>query len=324
MLDNVIDLNFYPTDEARRSNLSVTGPSAWVSWACRICPLRSQDLPLRVARDARRSWTRTHGVDLLSTRSWPPPSSPSRTRRLPLLRGLQVEPRPAADRHGRPPGGGTGSSGRGLSNLASSTGTPVRRAHPRATACATRTRWPSRRPRPSATSPAAFPCIEPIYKNIYVKANISGEFTVTNAVPDRRTSRSSDLWGPTRCSNGSRPTTASSAGSTEVPDDPEARSTARPSTSIPICAASKLTAVRAKWIDQSQSHNVFRQGHFRQGCCSDHLLRTPGSSGLKTTYYLRSLAVEPDREVDPVEASKFGYTQKRGDAAVAAATEPTG
>ena len=25
-----------------------------------------------------------------------------------------------------------------------------------------------------------FPCIEPIYKNIYVKANICGEFTVVN------------------------------------------------------------------------------------------------------------------------------------------------
>ena len=25
-----------------------------------------------------------------------------------------------------------------------------------------------------------FPCIEPIYKNIYVKANMSGEFTVVN------------------------------------------------------------------------------------------------------------------------------------------------
>ena len=26
-----------------------------------------------------------------------------------------------------------------------------------------------------------FPCIEPIYKNIYVKSNISGEFTVVNS-----------------------------------------------------------------------------------------------------------------------------------------------
>ncbi len=31
-----------------------------------------------------------------------------------------------------------------------------------------------------------FPCIEPIYKNMYVKANMSGEFTVVNKLFGRR------------------------------------------------------------------------------------------------------------------------------------------
>ena len=31
-----------------------------------------------------------------------------------------------------------------------------------------------------------FPCIEPIYKNIYVKSNMSGEFTVVNKYLGRR------------------------------------------------------------------------------------------------------------------------------------------
>ena len=37
-----------------------------------------------------------------------------------------------------------------------------------------------------------FPCIEPIYKNIYVKANISGRVHHRQPLPGGRTSRSSD------------------------------------------------------------------------------------------------------------------------------------
>ena len=39
---------------------------------------------------------------------------------------------------------------------------------------------PSRRPRRSRTSWAASPCIEPIYKNLFVKSNLSGDFIVLN------------------------------------------------------------------------------------------------------------------------------------------------
>jgi len=38
----------------------------------------------------------------------------------------------------------------------------------------------SRRPRRSRTSPTRRPCIEPTYKNLYVKSNLSGEFVVLN------------------------------------------------------------------------------------------------------------------------------------------------
>ena len=48
------------------------------------------------------------------------------------------------------------------------------------TACATRTAWRSRRPRPSPTSSACRRRIEPTYQNLYVKSNLSGEFTVVN------------------------------------------------------------------------------------------------------------------------------------------------
>ncbi len=48
------------------------------------------------------------------------------------------------------------------------------------TACATPTASPSRRPRRSPTSSACRPRIEPTYQNLYVKSNLSGEFTVVN------------------------------------------------------------------------------------------------------------------------------------------------
>ena len=50
----------------------------------------------------------------------------------------------------------------------------------RSTGCATRTAWRSRRPRRSPTSSACAASIEPEYQNIYVKSNLSGEFTVVN------------------------------------------------------------------------------------------------------------------------------------------------
>ena len=31
-----------------------------------------------------------------------------------------------------------------------------------------------------STIAGCYPCIEPIYKNIYVKSNVSGEFTIVN------------------------------------------------------------------------------------------------------------------------------------------------
>ena len=59
------------------------------------------------------------------------------------------------------------------------TGTRCARASG-STACATPTASPSRRRRRSPTSSASAASIEPEYQNIYVKSNLSGEFTVVN------------------------------------------------------------------------------------------------------------------------------------------------
>ena len=69
-----------------------------------------------------------------------------------------------------------------------------------------------------------------------------------------------------------------------------------------------MTAERGKWIDQSQSHNVFMKGV--SGKMLDDIYMTAWKLGLKTTYYLRTLGAT-QIEKSTLDAKKFGFTQKR-------------
>ncbi|MFZ0216018.1 MAG: ribonucleoside-diphosphate reductase subunit alpha, partial [Candidatus Dormiibacterota bacterium] len=101
-----------------------------------------------------------------------------------------------------------------------------------------------------------YPCIEPIYKNLYVKANLSGEFTIVNEhlVSDLK---ELGLWGPEMlerlkyCDGSVQPLP-------EIPDRLKAKY--REAFEVDPIAALRATAARAKWVDQSQSHNVFLRG----------------------------------------------------------------
>ncbi len=70
----------------------------------------------------------------------------------------------------------------------------------------------------------------------------------------------------------------------------------------------KITAERGKWIDQSQSHNVFVKGV--SGKKLDEIYRAAWNHGLKTTYYLRSLGAT-QIEKSTLDAKTYGFTQKR-------------
>jgi len=70
----------------------------------------------------------------------------------------------------------------------------------------------------------------------------------------------------------------------------------------------EMTARRGKWIDQSQSHNVFMKG--TSGKLMEQIYLTAWKLGLKTTYYLRTLAAS-QIEKSTLDAAKFGFTQKR-------------
>jgi ribonucleoside-diphosphate reductase alpha chain len=70
----------------------------------------------------------------------------------------------------------------------------------------------------------------------------------------------------------------------------------------------KITAARGKWIDQSQSHNVFLNGV--SGKLLSEVYIAGWKAGLKTFYYLRTLGAS-QIEKSTLDANKFGFTQKR-------------
>ncbi|MEI8093685.1 MAG: ribonucleoside-diphosphate reductase subunit alpha [Spirochaetales bacterium] len=150
----------------------------------------------------------------------------------------------------------------------------------------------------------SYPCIEAIYKNIYVKANMSGEFTIVNGylVNDLK---ERGLWSPEMLDklkyfDGNVGLIA------EVPQD--IKDLHKEAFQLDPLHLLKMTAVRGKWIDQSQSHNVFVQGS--SGKVLEQIYMTAWKLGLKTTYYLRSLAAS-QIEKSTLDAAKFGFTQKR-------------
>ena len=69
-----------------------------------------------------------------------------------------------------------------------------------------------------------------------------------------------------------------------------------------------ITAARGKWIDQSQSFNLFIKGVSGSRLSEAYIYAW--QMGLKTTYYLRTLAAS-QIEKSTLDASKFGFTQKR-------------
>ncbi len=160
-----------------------------------------------------------------------------------------------------------------------------------------------------------YPCIEPIYKNIYVKANISGEFTIVNHYLVRDLEKlglwNDEMLEQLKYNDGNVSRIAA------VP--PEIRGKYREAFEVDPIWALKLTAARGKWIDQSQSHNVFLKG--TSGKLLSKVYAEAWKMGLKTTYYLRTLGAT-QIEKATLDAGKFGYTQKREYApAIAAAPE---
>ena len=127
------------------------------------------------------------------------------------------------------------------------------------------------------------PCIEPTYKNLFVKSNLSGDFLVLNRflVNDLK---SEGLWNA-EMSDQLKYFDGELGPIQGIPDWIKKKYLTAFDVSFEFVIAA--AARRQKWIDQSQSVNLFL-GTPNLKTLS-HMYRDAWRKGLKTTYYLRTL-----------------------------------
>jgi ribonucleoside-diphosphate reductase alpha chain len=127
------------------------------------------------------------------------------------------------------------------------------------------------------------PCIEPTYKNLFVKSNLSGEFIVLNAFLVRDL-KAMGLWNREM-----RDMLKYFDGELDGIETMPAVLKARYKTAFGVDYNFLIEAAarRQKWIDQSQSVNLFLKDPDLKTL--SHMYRAAWHKGLKTTYYLRSL-----------------------------------
>ena len=158
--------------------------------------------------------------------------------------------------------------------------------------------------------------IEPTYQNLYVKSNLSGEFTVVNPymvhdLKDR------GLWDKVMV-NDLKYYDGSLLSIDRVPDElKQLYATAfEVEPRWLVDAASR----RQKWIDQAQSLNLYIAG--ASGRKLDVTYRMAWLRGLKTTYYLRSLGAT-SAEKSTLDRSKLNAVSATQADTTAAAQAPT-
>src|SRR5690625_1126679 len=145
--------------------------------------------------------------------------------------------------------------------------------------------------------------IEPTYQNLYVKSNLSGEFTVVNPYLVRDL-KERDLWDNVMV-NDLKYYEGSVQKIDRIPDDlKHLYATAfEVEPRWIVDAASR----RQKWIDQAQSLNIYING--ANGKKLDVTYRMAWYRGLKTTYYLRALAASSTKKRSEEHTSEL---QSRG------------
>ncbi len=141
--------------------------------------------------------------------------------------------------------------------------------------------------------------IEPIYKHLYVKSNLSGEFTqVTSDLVEELKGRGlwdSDMVEALKYYDGSVQEIE------RVPADLKARY--HTAFEVDPEWIIKCAARRQKWIDMGQSLNLYLAEP--SGKKLHNMYMSAWEKGLKTTYYLRTLAAT-QVEKSTVDINKFG------------------
>ncbi len=165
--------------------------------------------------------------------------------------------------------------------------------------------------------------IEPTYQNLYVKSNLSGEFTVVNKylVADLK---KLGLWDEVMVAD-IKYFDGSLAKIDRIPAD--IRTLYATAFEMEPQWLVECASRRQKWIDQAQSLNIYMAG--ASGKKLDDIYKLAWVRGLKTTYYLRSLgATSAEKstgkggELNAVSAHVGGGTVMSGAMAAAVANLP--
>lgn len=171
--------------------------------------------------------------------------------------------------------------------------------------------WGMRNSNTMANAPTAttaniagcYPTIEPIYKNLYVKSNMAGDFMVVNEYLVEDLKRlglwNMDMLEKIKFYDGSVQAIL------EIP--PAIREKYKEVFEIDAQWLIKAAAYRGRWIDQSQSLNIFYSG--TSGKVLSEIYQYAWMLGLKTTYYLRTMGASRI-EKSTVDMAKFGGTSK--------------
>ncbi|MFZ5496780.1 MAG: ribonucleoside-diphosphate reductase subunit alpha [Verrucomicrobiota bacterium] len=171
------------------------------------------------------------------------------------------------------------------------------------------------------------PCIEPTYKNLYVKSNLSGEFVVLNPflVKDLK---ARGLWNQEMI-DALKYFDGELKDIEQIPADLKARYLT--AFDVEFKWVIDAAARRQKWIDQAQSVNLWLKTPDLKTL--SHMYRSAWHAGLKTTYYLRTLGasniekatVTVKKEVRGIAGESKADTAARDTAAAAtaAAAAPT-
>ena len=144
--------------------------------------------------------------------------------------------------------------------------------------------------------------IEPTYQNLFVKSNLSGEFTVVNPYLVAEL-KERGIWDQVMV-NDLKYYDGSVQQIDRVPDDLKAMY----ATAFEMDARWLVEAGsrRQKWLDQAQSLNLYMSNP--DGKKLDNLYKLAWVRGLKTTYYLRSLGathVEKSTMADASQANRL-------------------
>ncbi|CAJ0713824.1 MULTISPECIES: ribonucleoside-diphosphate reductase subunit alpha [Ralstonia] len=126
-------------------------------------------------------------------------------------------------------------------------------------------------------------CIEPTYQNLYVKSNLSGEFTVVNDYLVRDL-KARGLWDEVMVAD-LKYFDGSLARIDRIPQD--LRDLYATAFEVEPLWLVEAASRRQKWIDQAQSLNIYMAG--ASGKKLDDTYKLAWLRGLKTTYYLRTI-----------------------------------